>query len=145
MVPASWVQSPIRARHVQVAILALVDRELQRPSLVMVSRDIRKHPNVEDALLINALISNRGEHSQPWPMLELRLSNLDERPMAMRRFLPRDYLSDPDRISGGMPAVKCRSEAPCLTLNPSRVVMSIKHASSCENFIFQALAASRRG
>ncbi len=76
----------------------------QRPSLVMVSRDIRKHPNVEDALLINALISNRGEHSQPWPMLELRLSNLDERPMAMRRFLPRDYLSDPDRISGGMPA-----------------------------------------
>lgn len=74
----------------------------QRPTLVMVSRDIRKHPNVEDALLINALISNRGEHSQPWPMLELRLSNLDERPMAMRRFLPRDYLSDPARISRGM-------------------------------------------
>lgn len=74
-----------------------------RPDLVMVSRDIRKHPNVEDALLINALISNRSGHNQPWPMLELRLSDLDERPMAMRRFLPRDYLSDPQRIGRGMP------------------------------------------
>ena len=76
----------------------------QRPSLVMVSRDIRKHPNVDDALLINALISNRSGHNQPWPMLELRLSDLDEQALAMRRFLPRDYLSNPARIGAGMPA-----------------------------------------
>lgn len=72
--------------------------------LALVSRDIRKHPNVADALLINAIISNRADGARPFPTLELRLSDLEQRIVAMRRFLPRDYLSDISRIEQGMPA-----------------------------------------
>jgi hypothetical protein len=36
--------------------------------------------------------------------LELRLSDLDERAIAMRRFQPHEYLSDSARIESGMPA-----------------------------------------
>lgn len=70
----------------------------------LISRDIRKHPTVEGALLITATLANTADQSRPYPILELRLSDLDERPVAMRRFMPEDYLSDRSRIAPGMPA-----------------------------------------
>ncbi len=70
----------------------------------LISRDIRKHPTVEGALLITATMANTADRSRPYPILELRLSDLDERPVAMRRFLPVDYLSDRERVASGMPA-----------------------------------------
>lgn len=72
--------------------------------LALVSRDIRKHPTVEGALLISATLANRSDRAKPYPVLELRLSDLEERAVAMRRFLPREYLSDTSRIARGMPA-----------------------------------------
>ncbi|TCS97978.1 zinc-ribbon and DUF3426 domain-containing protein [Pseudofulvimonas gallinarii] len=69
----------------------------------LISRDIRKHPTVEGALLITATMANTGERARPYPILELRLSDLDERPVAMRRFMPEDYLSDRARVPAGMP------------------------------------------
>lgn len=71
--------------------------------LALVSRDIRKHPTVEGALLISATLANRSQRSRPYPVLELRLADLDERPVAMRRFQPVDYLSDRSRVALGMP------------------------------------------
>lgn len=70
----------------------------------LISRDIRKHPTVEGALLITATLANTAQQPRPYPILELRLSDLDERPVAMRRFMPEDYLSDRSRIGPGMPA-----------------------------------------
>lgn len=71
--------------------------------LALVSRDIRKHPTVEGALLITATLANRSERVRAYPVLELRLSDLDERPIAMRRFRPSEYVSDRARIANGMP------------------------------------------
>jgi predicted Zn finger-like uncharacterized protein len=71
--------------------------------LQLVSRDIRRHPTVDGALLISATLANHADRERPYPVLELRLSDLDERPLAMRRFRPADYLSDSSRISRGMP------------------------------------------
>jgi predicted Zn finger-like uncharacterized protein len=71
--------------------------------LALVSRDIRKHPTVDGALLISATLANRSDRSRPYPVLELRLSDLDERAIAMRRFQPYEYLSDSARIDRGMP------------------------------------------
>jgi predicted Zn finger-like uncharacterized protein len=70
--------------------------------LALVSRDIRKHPTVEGALLISATLANRSDRARPYPVLELRLADLDERPVAMRRFQPVDYLSDRSRVERGM-------------------------------------------
>lgn len=72
--------------------------------LALVSRDIRRHPAVEGALLISATLANRADRERPYPVLELTLSDLDGTVLAMRRFRPVDYLSDPRRASAGMPA-----------------------------------------
>lgn len=71
--------------------------------LALASRDIRKHPTVEGALLISATLANQSQRARPYPVLELRLSDLEERPVAMRRFTPADYVSDSARIPEGMP------------------------------------------
>ena len=71
--------------------------------LALVSRDIRKHPSVDGALLITATLANRSPQVRPYPVLELRLSDLHERAIAMRRFQPAEYLSDPSRVERGMP------------------------------------------
>lgn len=70
--------------------------------VALVSRDIRRHPTVNGALLISATLGNQSDRVRPYPLLELRLSDLESRPVAMRRFAPRDYLSDPARIGRGM-------------------------------------------
>lgn len=70
----------------------------------LISRDIRKHPTVEGALLITATLANTADQPRAYPILELLLSDLDERPVAMRRFMPDDYLSDRSRVAAGMPA-----------------------------------------
>lgn len=69
----------------------------------LLSRDIRRHPTVEGALLITATLANTSSRTRAYPILELRLSDLDERPVAMRRFQPEDYLSERARIAVGMP------------------------------------------
>ena len=71
--------------------------------LALVSRDIRKHPTVEGALLISATLANRSDRVRTYPMLELRLSDLNEHPVAMRRFRPNDYLSNSAHVERGMP------------------------------------------
>lgn len=71
--------------------------------LRLLSRDIRAHPSVPDALLISATLHNSAPFAQAWPVVGITLSNLDEKPIAARRFQPREYLADPDAIAAGLP------------------------------------------
>ena len=68
----------------------------------LASRDIRPHPSVEGALLIDATLHNQAGFRQPYPELEIRLSNLRGLPVASRRFLPSEYLERPGLIEEGM-------------------------------------------
>ncbi|MFA5684678.1 MAG: zinc-ribbon and DUF3426 domain-containing protein [Lysobacteraceae bacterium] len=65
--------------------------------LQMLARDIGPHPSMPDALLVTATLRNPGPWPQAWPQLELSLSDLDGRPLALRRFSADEYL-------GGEPA-----------------------------------------
>ncbi len=67
-------------------------RDVQK--LELVSRDIRRHPSVEGALLIAATVHNNADFRQPWPVIGITLSNLDDHKVAMRRFRPAEYLHD---------------------------------------------------
>jgi hypothetical protein len=71
-------------------------REPQR--LQLLAREIGPHPSSPDALLVTATVRNPGPWRQAWPLLELALSDLDGRPLALRRFRPEEYL-------GGAPQV----------------------------------------
>ncbi|MEO6690374.1 MAG: zinc-ribbon and DUF3426 domain-containing protein [Dokdonella sp.] len=73
-------------------------------TLELLSRDIRPHPSVPGALIISATLRNDAAFAQPFPMVEIALSDLDEKRVAMRRFQPREYLSDARAIEGGLAA-----------------------------------------
>ncbi|HEB67409.1 MAG TPA: DUF3426 domain-containing protein [Gammaproteobacteria bacterium] len=58
----------------------------------LVSRDIRDHPARPDALLIKATLVNKAPFAQPFPDMEITLSDLTGAVVARRRFHPREYL-----------------------------------------------------
>jgi predicted Zn finger-like uncharacterized protein len=71
-------------------------------ALELLSRDIRPHPSVPGALIISATVRNDADFAQAFPIVEITLSDLDETRIAMRRFQPRDYVSDPRTIAAGL-------------------------------------------
>lgn len=77
---------------------------LQRDSegLVLLSREVRPHPSVPNALIISATMRNDAEHAQAFPLVEITLTDLDEHRIAMRRFHPREYVGDARTIGTGL-------------------------------------------
>lgn len=70
--------------------------------LTLLSRDIRPHPSVPGALIISATIRNDADFTQPYPLIRIALSDLDENKIAMRRFRPAEYVSDPKTRAAGL-------------------------------------------
>jgi predicted Zn finger-like uncharacterized protein len=70
--------------------------------LELLSRDIRPDPKVAGALLITATLRNDAAFTQPWPVVTVALTDLDNNPVAMRRFRPADYMPDPGRRAAGI-------------------------------------------
>ena len=70
--------------------------------LALLSRDIRPHPSVANALIISASLRNDAAFAQAFPDVDIILSDLDENRIAMRRFHPQEYLGDARTIAGGM-------------------------------------------
>jgi hypothetical protein len=71
--------------------------------LKLLNRDVRQHPRVDEALLVNATLANQAGFTQPYPVLEVRFSGLDGSPVALRRFRPIEYVSDSYAVRRGMP------------------------------------------
>jgi predicted Zn finger-like uncharacterized protein len=69
----------------------------------IVERDVRKHPAVEDALLINVSFENRAEFAQPFPWFEVSFIDKAGNPVATRRFSPKEYLGKGVDIETGIP------------------------------------------
>lgn len=72
--------------------------------LQLLDRDIRPHPSVPGALLISANLRNRAPFPQPYPVVEVILSNLKGQRIAMRRFRPQAYVSNRTQRRLGLPA-----------------------------------------
>lgn len=70
--------------------------------LQLASRDIRPHPSVAGALIISATLQNAADFAQAFPTVEITLSDLDEQRIAMRRFSPSEYISDPRTLAKGL-------------------------------------------
>lgn len=54
---------------------------------------VRKHPKVDNALAIDAILLNVAGRDMPFPRLEMYFSKDDKLPLASRRFEPAEYLS----------------------------------------------------
>ncbi len=68
-----------------------------------VDRSVQNHPSIRGAMLISVTMVNRAGKPQPWPVIELKLADLNGQIMAMRRFKPAEYLQDPQHLTGMMP------------------------------------------
>lgn len=53
---------------------------------------VRTHPEKEGALAIDAVLTNRANYSQPFPMLELLFTDSEGAVVAARAFKPSEYL-----------------------------------------------------
>lgn len=67
----------------------LVDVSLVKSSNLVV----RNHPTHPGALTVDAIIYNRADFAQPFPLLELRFEDINGQPLASRRFKPSEYLA----------------------------------------------------
>jgi len=68
---------------------ALIDRS----QILATNLIVRNHPNVENALMVDAILINNAPFEQPFPDLILSFSKLDETPVATRSFTPKEYLA----------------------------------------------------
>ena len=68
---------------------------------------VRQHPQVADALAVDAILLNTTGQALPFPQLELYFSDLVKTPVASRRFEPAEYLqgelSGQTQIPAGRP------------------------------------------
>jgi len=53
---------------------------------------VRKHPDAENALIVDVILINHAPFEQPFPDLVLSFSKMDDTPVASRRFTPKEYL-----------------------------------------------------
>ncbi len=74
----------------QLACNVLRGRDLAAISVL--NRDVRVHPRYQDTLLVNATISNGARFAQPFPRIQLALSDSNGRVIAARAFAPGEYL-----------------------------------------------------
>ena len=66
-------------------------------ALRLAARDVRPHPSVPEALMINATFRNDAPWPQAWPVLQISLSDLDGKPIGLRRFDVDEYLGSAPR------------------------------------------------
>ncbi len=73
------------------------------PSAIgFVNRDIRTHPLYADGLLVNATMINRAVRTQPFPVIQLALFDVNHTVIAHRKFTPAMYLDDSINLVAGM-------------------------------------------
>ena len=69
----------------------------------LVARDVREHPQYDDALLVNATLVNDSTTQAPFPVIELVLHDAGGRAVGARRFAPAEYLDHSMPVDAGMP------------------------------------------
>lgn len=69
-------------------------RDINR--IEIINRNVFSHPTVTNALMITATFANVAPFPQPYPVLQVSLTDLQGSIVAARRFLPQEYLSNPD-------------------------------------------------
>ncbi|MCJ8170168.1 DUF3426 domain-containing protein [Atopomonas sediminilitoris] len=81
-----WLE--LACPHVGCSLPARIDPSLIKSSNLVV----RSHPEFTGALVVDAILYNRADYAQPFPMLELRFADLNNQLLANRRFKPNEYL-----------------------------------------------------
>ncbi|MDO6459970.1 zinc-ribbon and DUF3426 domain-containing protein [Granulosicoccaceae sp. 1_MG-2023] len=63
-----------------------------KDQLKVVRRTVYSHPRVADALVINVVFRNEADQAQPYPVLDISMSDIRGAVVAARQFQPYEYL-----------------------------------------------------
>lgn len=85
-----------------VAVECQVPYPSRLGQLRMLSSEVSAHPRQDRALLIHATFVNTAPFTQPFPLLEVMLTDLRGSPVALRRFKPSEYLREDIPVRDGM-------------------------------------------
>jgi len=83
-----WLDRVCERMHCELPLRSQID------AIRLLSREVRPHPQAPKALMISASMVNNAEFTQRFPIVEVTLSDLGDRAIAKRRFLPSEYLAD---------------------------------------------------
>jgi len=91
-----WLETLCQYAHCRIPLM----RDLSR--IKIIARNISPHPKLAGALTVSVTLLNTAPFTQPFPELELRFSKLDHKPLAWRRFTPRQYLPADIAVDQGL-------------------------------------------
>lgn len=60
----------------------------------LLGQDIRSHPKIKGALMVSATVINNAPFTQLFPGLLITFSDMNGQKVAMRRFVPKEYLTE---------------------------------------------------
>lgn len=80
-----------------------ITKPTQTSKIEILGWDVRSHPVAPKALVAGTTLINNAPFAQPYPLLELRFSDMNGTPLAQRRFKPREYLPAGTDLQAGMP------------------------------------------
>jgi len=64
-------------------------------SIELVQTSVAPHPRYENALRLSAVLVNRAEQAQPYPVMEVSLTDSEGQVLTRRSFAPAQYLESP--------------------------------------------------
>lgn len=70
----------------------------------VVSRDLHRHPTLNDAVVISAVLVNRSDETVRWPEIEVRLFDASQQVIGERRLRPEEYMSNDADVDNGFAA-----------------------------------------
>ena len=91
-----WAKQPELRPYIEKACKTILRCKLAAKrsidKLELLSRNIYTHPNTKEALMISAVIANKADFAQPYPLLLVSMSNVRGQIVAQRYFKPAEYL-----------------------------------------------------
>ena len=81
----------------------VIDPRRDVKKIVLLQHSIFSHPASDGALMIRGEMVNKADFEQPYPVVELKLSNIQGKPVALRRFGPDEYLDSSSPLPALMP------------------------------------------
>ncbi len=69
------------------------DIAMRNPAKIeLISRNVYSHPNEKNALMVDITMKNLASFAQPYPVMQIKFSDVRGGNVAARRFLPNEYL-----------------------------------------------------
>lgn len=72
----------------------------------LVDNMMQSHPRYQNSLLVTATLINRADYAQPYPIVEITMTDLQQKVVAQRTFTPEEYLAGDFSRMGFTPNVE---------------------------------------